>query len=288
MSKLVKLCFVFLALMSVSTFGATIAYWDFEDGVAGEPFTDSAAGEADGSGGTVDSVGGYLMRGWSDYYGPSFVSNTELPGSSVGMRNADSHQDGYCTDEALTTWSSSTWTIECSVSLKELNGWKTIIGRDGSSQGEAEADFYLQNNGIDNKFRLNFDTVGGQRWVLDGDYTLQANYWYGLAVQSDGETVTMLIDDGSGYQVVGSLDISEDSLEGNGQSIADNALAFTNYTWTFGRGWYNGGFVDHINGYMDNIRISDTVLAPEELIAVPEPATVGLLTLGGLLLRRRR
>ena len=31
--------------------------------------------------------------------------------------------------------------------------------------------------------------------------------------------------------------------------------------WTFGRGWYGGNFVDHIDGYMDNIRFSDVALA---------------------------
>ena len=37
--------------------------------------------------------------------------------------------------------------------------------------------------------------------------------------------------------------------------------------WTFGRGWYNGGFVDHIDGRMDNIRFSDVALPNEDLIS---------------------
>ena len=280
MSKLVKLCFVFIALIGVSTYGATIAHWDFEEGTPGQVFNDFDGGAANGANGAVDTVNGYLMRGWDNYYGPSFTSSS-IPGSNVAMSNADNHQDGYCTDADLTTWSPSVWTIECSIYLEEINGWETFIGRDGSSQSEPEADFYLVNNGIDDKFRVNFDTVGGTRWVLDGDYTVQTSYWYGLAVTSDGETLTMLLDDGSGFEVIGSMDISA-------QSVADNALAVTNFAWTFGRGWYNGGFVDHIDGMMDNIRFSDTVLAPEELIAVPEPTTVILLGIGGMILRRRR
>ena len=57
-------------------------------------------------------------------------------------------------------------------------------------------------------------------------------------------------------------------------------------TWSFGRGWYNGGLVDQIRGNIDNVRFSDVALTTNQLI--PEPATIARLGLGGLMLRRRR
>ena len=169
--------------------------------------------------------------------------------------------------------------------MYETNGWKTIIGRDGSSQAEPESDFYLSSNGIDNKFRVNIDTVGGTRWILDGDVVARPNRWYGLAVTSDGQALTMYIDmgDGSGYTSVGSLDMSA-------QTIAENALGQNGSNWTFGRGWYNGSFVDHINGYLDDVRFSDVALGAEDLIGVqiPEPATMALLGFGALVMLRKR
>lgn len=277
-----KFMWVWMLSMGITSMAATIAYWDFEDGVAGQPFT--PAGQPNGSGGSADTVAGYMMYGWDNYWGPSFSSaTTPRADSLLSMRNADNHQDGYATDPALTYWSPSTWTIECSVYLKEISGWETMIGRDGSSQGEPESDFYLSNNGIDDKFRINIDTVGGQRWILDGNYDVQINRWYALAAISDGVTLSLWLDDSTGYQMIGSLDISA-------QSVADNALAASGYNWTFGRGWYNGWFVDHIDGYMDNIRFSDEALSPDQLIGieVPEPATLMLLGLGTLLLGRKR
>jgi hypothetical protein len=130
----------------------------------------------------------------------------------------------------------------------------------------AESDFYLQNNGINDQFRINFLTEGGQRWILDGNYTPEINKWYGVAVKSDGVTLSMLIDDGTGYQQVGTLDMSSQSPE-------QNALKSSALNWTFGRAWYNGGFVDHIDGFMDDIRFSDVALATNQLIGVdPQPA----------------
>lgn len=267
-----------LGVCGLSANAATIAYWNFEDGVNGQPFT--PIGNPNGSGGSVDVANGILMRGWNDYFGPSWTSITPN-GSGLAMNNADNHQDGYVVSGALHGWSPTAWTIETTVYLEEIAGWETLIGRDGSSQAEAESDFYLANNGINDKFRINIDTVGGQRWILDGNYNVQVNTWYALAARSDGSTLSLWLDDGSGYAQIGSLDISA-------QSVAQNALPGTFLNWTFGRGWYGGGFVDHIDGKMDNIRFSDVALSPSQMIPVPEPGSMAILGLASALLVARR
>ena len=258
----VALCF-FLTTTS-ATYGAAVVNWDFEDGVAGSPFT--PVGQANGSGGSVDTVAGTLMRGWDITYGPSWTNVTKpRPGSTLSMRNAA--QDGYVTEGALHNWTAPTWTIETSVMLSSLTGWNTLIGRDGSTVSAPESDFYLQENGIDDRFRFNFVTAGGERVILDGNYTPVANKWYGLAGTSDGTTFQMWLDDGNGYQQIGAY----------AYTGTDNAFRSSALNWTFGRGWYNGGQVDRINGFMDDIRFSNTALSPQDMIGIdPVPAPLSI------------
>lgn len=254
-----------LGIGLTASHAATVAYWNFDQGTAGTPFSTTPAVDLSGNNNT--------MFGYNDFYGPSYSTVTPS-GTGLSSRHDANHQDGYTQGGVVNLWSPLTWTIEVSVKLDTQAGWNTIIGRDGSSGGP-KSDFYLQNNGIDDKMRVDFKTLDGSNYILDSDFVPNAGQWYGFAVVSDGTTITMYADkmDGAGYQSVGSLAMSG----------ANNALANAGGgNWTFGRGWYNGGFGDNITGNLDNIRFSDTALAVGQLLPVPEPATMSLVLLGGM------
>lgn len=264
-SRTFVLMLVALFAATISNYAATIAHWTFEDGVAGQPF--NPASQPNGSTGSVDVVNGTLMRGWDTTFGATFTAATY--GSGLGA-DCNGGQDGYVTEGALHNWGPTNWTIECQVNLRSLGGWNTIIGRDGTAGGGADgnaADFYIQNNGIDDRFRINFKTAGGTTHILDGNYAPVANKWYALAVVSDGVTLSMWLDDGTGYAQIGALDISANTVEAN-------AITNTAINWTFGRGWYGGNQGDRINGAMDHIRFSDVALTAAELIPLQTNAFV--------------
>lgn len=258
-----------IGVSALSASAATVASWNFDSGTAGTAFSATPVVDASGNGNT--------MFGFDAYWGPSY-SATTVTGSGLSSRHDANHQDGYTAGAPVNTWAPLAWTIEVTLKLDSYAGWNSIIGRDGSNSGP-ESNFYLQNNGIDDRFRVNFLTAGGQRYVLDSDFVPVANQWYGLAVTSDGTTLNMLADklDGNGYVNVGTLGLN---------NLNDNTLAQNGANWTFGRGWYNGWFVDHISGNLDNIRFSDTALAPAQLLAVPEPGSLSLLGLGAALMIR--
>lgn len=270
--------------------GAVIEFWDFEDGTAGSAFT--PAGTGNGSGGST-GVNGTLMRGWDATYGGYFTSTTLPNGGNISAEF--NNQDGYVTEGALHNWSSPNWTLELSVNFDDLGGWETMVGRDGSTVGSPESDFYFQvagNTGDadSGQFRLNYVDNDGARHVLVSNTTLQEGVDYGLAavIDSDAGSISLYVDSGSGY----ALDAQATDLSG------DLGIANTGLNWTFSRGWYNGGFGDHTDASYDNIRFSDTALSAGDMIgisevqvsAVPEPSGVlalGLLFGASMLTRRR-
>ena len=65
------------------------------------------------------------------------------------------------------------------------------------------------------------------------------------------------------------LDYKIGSLDLTGTGDTNTALRASELAWTFGRGWYGGKFTDHITGYLDNIRFSNTALTPDQLLGAP-------------------
>ncbi len=259
---------------AVASQAGTVEYWNFEDGADGQTFANGAGSGANGSIG----VNGTLMRGWDDTFGPSYTSATSPNGGSLGMRSVN--QDGYVNNDgnSLVGWTSSDWTLELHAYLDEGAGWETLVARMGATFGGNEGDFYFQRKGIDNgELRINFLPSGAasvaDRIIVDGVTPLVASNWYGLAVVADSTagTLSLYVDDGSGY-----------ALDGQATGLTnDLGVLSTTFDWAFFRDYWGGGS-DPTVGTMDNVRFSDTALTAGELMPViPEPATIGLVGLAG-------
>src|SRR5690606_485834 len=128
---------------------------------------------------------------------------------------------------------------------------------------------YLQSNGTNNYFRLDFATVDGSRYMLESGFAPVPGAWYHIALVSDGTKVEMYIDrnNGEGYKLASSTALSR-------RAGANNALAANGANWTFGRGWYDGKHVDHVEGCIDNIRFSDAALTPDKFLAASKQSSV--------------
>ena len=76
----------------------TKAYWTFDNGTAGTPFSTTPA---------VDSSGNnYTMWGFNEVYGPSYSSDTP---SGSGLSSRHVGQDGYTVDAGINTWAPQAW-----------------------------------------------------------------------------------------------------------------------------------------------------------------------------------
>lgn len=270
--------------------GAVVEYWDFEDGPGGGgPLTPS--GEPNGNGYT-EGLNGNRIHGWNEAGGAAWTTDTSPNGGSLGL--GSTNQDGYIfsgdTGETILGWTSPDWTLEMHARIDDLNGWETLFARMATSYGVNESDIYFQRKGDGSgQFRLNYvPYLGGtatnaDRIFLDSSTVLAQSTWYGIAVSIDSTagTVSMYIDDGSGY----ALDSQITGLTG------DLGVTPGTDNYAFFRDYFAGGQNNVTTGVIDNVRISDTALTAGELIPlVPEPSSTALLALGsmGFLWRRRR
>jgi len=249
--------------------GATVAEWNFD-----QDLSLVGASLADASG--VDITGnGNTMLGYDQFYGATYSALGDTPNGTGLSMEANGNNDGYVANAnagALRYWSPSNWTVEATVSLDGLSGWRTLIGKDGSTSGSNESDFYLQACGDTGEFRVLFKTVSGQRVDLRSGVVPDLGRWYQLAVVSDGATVSLYVNDGAGYALAGSVALT-------GATADDNRLSDGNGSaWIFMRGWYQGKSVDRVDGRMDNIRFSDVALSPAEFLSTGSKGTLILIS----------
>jgi hypothetical protein len=292
---------------------ATIAHWDFESElINGSPVDGtvvphpSATGAHDNSIPDISGNGNHLsafaqngsfteMR-FSNVVAPnnqtlSTLSATNAPICCAVLSSQDDLEVGGVNVGAL-----SAWTIEASVNLRVLGGWQTIVGKDGVGQATngdmAQAPLYLQKKGDGTQqFRINYVDVQGYGHIVDSTTVAAPNQWYHLAATSDGSTLRLyvngVLENSLDMTLSPSTDralvaLDESGFEGSG-TVAPNA-------WSLFRGMYNDGHGDRVDGYIDDVRISNAALSPSQFLQVPEPASAVLVLLGAVatLATRRR
>jgi len=244
-----------------------VGEWNFDQNLA-------YAGTALSAHPATDLTGnGNTMYGYDPTYGPAYSGLGATPSGSGLSINANGAQDAYLDDDVsspsfnLNTWSPESWTIEASVVMDALGTWETFIGKDGTSHGVPESDFYLQKTDDVGDVRISLATVSGQRVIINTGFFPTVGQWFHLAVASDGSTLSIYVNNGSGWSLKGSAALT-------GGSAANNALANGNgANWTFMRGWYDGGFGDHVDGRIDNIRFTQGALSPDAFLYDPAPVT---------------
>ena len=114
-----------------------------------------------------------------------------------------------------------------------------------------------------------------------------------MAGVSDGTTLSLYLNDLSGalgYQLVAQAALNLGSPNTALTAGAGSGGDWVAGDWTVARGLYNGGHGDRAYGYIDEVRISDSALAQDQFMfyVVPEPGTLTLAVLGGVMLIIRR
>lgn len=318
MKRKVLFMMVVLSVCLTSLNASTVAYWRFEEGPVGAQVPKPAPTGFNWYPSVPDSSGnGNELTVW-DESGAGYVFRDDVAYSTVLPTNVTNNYSvknsgggpAMWTDAAdtISSITPAAFTIEATFKL-ENGGNKTIVGRDsfGTNENAALAALYLQvvgNNALAIKFcdvegywheAVSADNAYvGFNWspeMPDGDGTAP---WYSIAAVSDGSMLSLYLIEhgaGTGWQQIASTDMTTSGSTNTALTAgADNPNGSGDWDpgcWTVGRGLYDGRHVDRAYGFIDEVRISDSALTTADFL-VPEPATLALLGLGMLVLRRKK
>jgi hypothetical protein len=180
------------------------------------------------------------------------------------------------------------FTIEASFKAESLTFFHTIVGRDDRYVASANGDLaslYFQVM-PSREVAIKFTDVDGYfHEAISAADAVTTGQWYNMAGVSDGSTMSLYLDNA----LVAQVDLTASGSTNTSMALGSSSGGdWESGTWTVGRGMYAGGHTDRWFGCIDEVRISNTALAPSEFLSIPEPATIALLGLASLAFLRRR
>lgn len=281
---------------------STVAYWRFEAGPADTPITHVSGVDGTWSADVPDSSGSNnALSVWSTGGGGGYNYKADVPAATIpqtGTANAFSVQNSgggpamWC--NTLEAWAPAQFTIEATFK-PESGGYRTIVGRDsrayatlgGADPNAAALYFQLQPG---DACAVTFQDVGGYNYTavsaaglihgfsFGSDPSGLTGKWYAMAGVSDGTKLSLYLNDlaaGTGYQLVAQTLLNKGSTNtaltpGTGSGGDWKAGDFS-----VGRGLYNGGHTDRAYGFIDEVRLSDAALTPNQfLFAAPSQTEI--------------
>ena len=300
-------------LICASAEASTVAYWRFEDGVADQPVQHSGdsgvwAADVQDVSGNGNHLSAWMTGDFAGYAYRSDVPASVIPATgesnTLSVQNTGDVPGFFTGPTGIQSIAPAAFTIEVSF-MPENGGYRTIIGRDSTDVADVNSELaalYLQIQ-PDNSLAIKFaDQDRYWHEAISASDTIQGfsnpnsenGTWYNAAAVSDGSTLSLWLANataGTGYQLVAQTDMTLSGstntalTAGNGDGGDWDAG-----NWSVGRGLYNGGHGDRAYGFIDEVRIGDSALAPSEFLFVPEPGSLilALLSVVAVSATRRR
>jgi hypothetical protein len=297
-----------LALYSIAAQAVPIAYWRHEEGAPGTliPAGPNTVLDSSGNANHMQTFNpAFTSASYSSTVSPvplrSGLPNTRSLDFGPGGDDAGLNDDNFSEGKTINTTPFNEFTLEVAFRMDTIGGYQAIMGKDGKPLGDAPG----EDNSPVPPFKVLIrgddfpDAVPNQLFVewIDGDGTLnsdvhflnsgqtvQANIWYHIAVTINATDAALYVaTETTPYQLL-------DSITGDFAGPGGNVIVNDPTNWSIGRGMFNNGVADWADALIDEARISNTVLAPNEFLfnAVPEPHTVllALVAIFGLTFKR--
>ncbi len=291
-----------------SASATTLAYWRFEEGPENGQLIGQTGNLGQARTFALDSSGnGNHMGTWQAPQSPgntspdySLIRPFTIVPQTGATNNFSFAFDGN--DDLFSSPSSSldsfrslpALTIEASVRFGSIGTWQTFVGKDGRNiPGSQDPNFagayfqLVQDPGFNNHVAIKLHQGNGALVSVYTQAPVVAGAWYNFAAVADGTNLSLYSISASGVVTL------ENSAPFSG-NVTFNSTG--DWSWTIGRGMYNGQVVDWMsnNSNIDEVRLSAAALGTHQFLAtaIPEPSAFaalgGLAALGFAATRRRR
>ena len=288
-----------------------VAYWRHEEGVAGGliPAGDDTVLDSTGNGNHMQTFNPASTSATYTSTVSPLPLRSGLP-NTLALDFGPGGDDPGLNDDNFTTAAKPVsgmlfdeLTVEVAFRMDAVSGFQAILGKDGKPLGNAMG----EDNSPVPPFKVLIrgddfpNAIPNQLFIewIDGDGTLNSdihflasgatvapNQWYHVAVTINATDAALWVAQETGqYQLL-------DTVSGDFAGPGGNVLVEESLGWTIGRGMFNNNVADWADAIIDEARISNMVLSPDEFLfnAIPEPQALAfsMLALGGLALMRRR
>ena len=276
------------------------AYWRFEEGTNGTPVNSAVADPVH------DSINQNHLDAFATNTSPNYTSSVPPKPLKSGLANTLAldfipHAGGG--DDLFTQYNDGDagkgpakhindgiiapgggFTVEAAFNTNNPARFAAIVGKEGQPAGSRPVQTFVLKTRADNSLLQVelFDGNGNNKQVSSIN-SLTASQWYYAAVVDNGSTLSLYLDSGSGYQLQGSTPVTGALFQG----VPTNPL--WDASWTVGRGQFAGNPTDWFDGMIDEVRITNSALAPSQFefapagggasASVPEPGSATLVGL---------
>lgn len=175
---------------------------------------------------------------------------------SLQMNNPQKWEDIFITKKPICSIYLPTYTIEVSFCCTDIAMFRAILCKDGQPTELPNSPFVIKLSPHAQKLLVETLDESGQWCGLSSKNAIEPGIWYSVAVVNNGEQLELYLK-------------SENDGEYELQAITSvkGGMIDSSANWAIGRGMSNGELVDPFYGLVDEIRISDVALSPDDFLS---------------------
>jgi hypothetical protein len=262
---------------------STSAYWRHEEGVVGQFVPSGPNTVLDSSGFEnhmqtfASGVSPFTSASYSSIVSPlalksGLTNNMSLDFGPVPIIGTDDgggrNDDNYTQDKFIQTELFTDMTVELAFNMHSINGWQALFGRDGKPLPDSPVPPFKVlirddsfPNDIPNQLFVEWIDGDGEIHNVASGETVTTNTWYHMAFTLTATSAELWVAGETGDYVLKDAISGEDFAGPSGE-----VMIFDPAPLTIGRGMFNGGVTDWSDALIDEVRVSNTALTPDEFL----------------------